>query len=513
MVNKRFLDIIRLLLKHDDYITINEISNILNVSNKTIRNDLVQVGEWLTEYDLQLIKKTGVGIAIHGSNAQKLKIYHLIKEKNSQNIDYSPQARKIYIGMKLLLNDKCHIYELAEELYVSRATIHKDILSLTPLFESSKIKINRKNNNGLFIEGSEKNIRNLLFEFMIHDNGYSVFSQMIKNTNFTCDGSFPFAALDVNDDELKEFLKVLESVNNKSLHNLLFTVLIQIILHFLISFVRISQNKSIVLSENFISELKSQPFYDDICELVNALENHYHIYFPDNEKRYLQIFLISVQNSEDLELKNKKDAADLTIQLLTEWDKSLPGYNFLKDQELYNMVYRHLCPSITRFKYDIMIENPLMNDIESLYSNTFKIIKNSIHIIEEKYNCTVSNDEIGFLTLHLATALNREKKPLNTLLVSHGNIGATNLLAQKLTTQFPEINIIKIHNFVNIHDANLLNIDLILSTIDLTLDYDIPIITINLFLYDYDISRLKNIINTYYKKKNDPINLSKKADI
>ena len=56
MVNNRFLDVIKILLEHDDYITINAISKRLQVSNKTIRNDLKQVEEWLKENDLTLVK-------------------------------------------------------------------------------------------------------------------------------------------------------------------------------------------------------------------------------------------------------------------------------------------------------------------------------------------------------------------------------------------------------------------------------------------------------------------------
>lgn len=212
MINTRFLDIIRLLLKKDDYITINEISKQLNVSNKTIRNDLVQIGEWLHENNLELIKKTGVGITICGDKNTKLHVYQEISEKNSKNLDYSPEARKIYIGMKLILNPKCRIYELAEDLFVSRATIHKDILSLIPLFDQYKIKLNRKNNNGISIEGSERYFRDMLFDLMKKDNGYAIFSDIVKMETYSCDGSFPFSALDINDDEITEFIQVLKKV-------------------------------------------------------------------------------------------------------------------------------------------------------------------------------------------------------------------------------------------------------------------------------------------------------------
>ena len=63
-MNKRIMKIVDVLLKQDSYITIDKISEELAVSNKTIRNDLQIVDQYLEENNLKLIKKTGVGIRI-----------------------------------------------------------------------------------------------------------------------------------------------------------------------------------------------------------------------------------------------------------------------------------------------------------------------------------------------------------------------------------------------------------------------------------------------------------------
>ncbi len=60
MKNERIIKIVSVLLNQDNFITIDQISNQLNVSNKTIRNDLHLVEEWLKENKLELIKKKQV---------------------------------------------------------------------------------------------------------------------------------------------------------------------------------------------------------------------------------------------------------------------------------------------------------------------------------------------------------------------------------------------------------------------------------------------------------------------
>lgn len=513
MVNKRFLEIIRLLLKHDDYITIDEISKQLNVSNKTIRNDLQQVGEWLKENDLNLVKKTGVGVTIEGNKTIKLNVYHSIKKKNDDNFDYSPQGRRIYIGMKLVLDTNCRIYELANDLYVSRATIHKDIAALTFDLQAHKLQLYRKNNNGLRIEGSEKNLRHFLIELMSNDNGYSIFTKMVQDTKYICDGSLLFPALDFNDDEVLELLQVLEAAANPYLHSLLFTSLVQVMLYITVTYIRVQEKHYISLSDSFIKELSFQPYFKDVEQLVNVIEEHYHIKFPEMEKRYLQVFFISLQNTDHIPESDQKEAIEITKLLIKEWGHLL-NLDFTNDEELYHVTFSHICPAITRFRHNITIENPLIVDIESIYANTFAIVKKSVYIIEDFYQCKVSDEETGFLALHLAAALDRIKKPLNTIIVSHGSIGATNLLANKIKTQFPELKIISVKSNITIYDTDLDDIDLILSTTELLIDKKIPMLTINTLLYDYDITRLRSIIKTYFKQKNDPdIQIQKSSSV
>ena len=74
MENKRILEIIRILLQQQGYITIREIAALLNVSNKTIRNDLALTEGYLDEYHLSLHKKTGTGIRIEGKESRKCRM-------------------------------------------------------------------------------------------------------------------------------------------------------------------------------------------------------------------------------------------------------------------------------------------------------------------------------------------------------------------------------------------------------------------------------------------------------
>lgn len=505
MINKRIMKIVEVLLTNKEYITIDMISEQLNVSNKTIRNDLQLVDEWLLENQLKLIKKTGVGIRIEGEKTDKLRISKIVSEKNKSMIDYSPEARKIFIGMQLITCvDSCRIYELSSSLFVSRATIHKDILALSKSLDEYKIKLNRKNNNGISIEGKERNLRNFLLELMMNDNGYGLFVDIIKNDQYPCDGSYVFAGLEVTDDEVKDFFSCILGANHPYLNSLFFHSLVTVLLHFFLAILRIQDHHYVTLSQPFIQELENEPFYEEAKQLTQLLATHYKITIPDTEVRYLQVYMISLKNSNALNNDDKKEAMDITESMIDDFSQQL-HLPFIEDTTLKHALFTHLCPAITRFRHNIPVENPLMNDIKNLYSHTFDIAKNSAKSIYEKYNYHLSDDEIGYIALHLAASLERMKRPLNCIVVCHGGMGASNLLVEKLTSQIVELKIVSQETFFSIDGCDFQNIDLIISTMKLQLNTEIPVLEINSILHDYDITRIKDIVNEYYKIKNDPL--------
>lgn len=76
---------------------------------------------------------------------------------------------------------------------------------------------------------------------------------------------------------------------------------------------------------------------------------------------------------------------------------------------------------------------------------------------------------------------------------------------QKLSTQIPEITVIAHESFLTIQHADLSQAELIISTLELNLSTDIPVLQVNILMYDHDIRRLKEIVQAYYKKKNTPV--------
>lgn len=505
MQNKRILEIVRILLQQSDYITIQTITQILKVSNKTIRNDLTTVAEYLEESHLFLNKKTGAGVRIDGDEEAKLLLLKEISQKSRQITDYSPQARKIYLGLRIVnCEENCRIYELASELYVSRATIHKDLTGLSELLPPYRLQLIRKNNNGICIEGTERHLRDFMFDLMLEDNGYSKFVKIVKNAAYPCRNHFIFEALDYTDTDIHRLVQLIIHSGNNYINCLPFDSLVPALLRMFIIMVRNLDEHPVTLSETFMQDLQSQPLYPESHHLAMILEEEYQIHFSEEEIRYIQIHFLSLQNKNGIPKDEQKEARLLGRELLQYWE-SIFHRPFSEDTDFLESLVAHLGPAITRYHHGISIKNPMMSEIHAYYQNTFEVVKKSLKVLHDRYPYDLIDDEIGYIAIHLAAALERTKQPLKTILVCHGGNGASNLLSRKLTAQLSEIEIVSQESFLSIQNADLSQTDLIITTIELNLSTDIPVLTVNSLIHDYDILRLKEIIKKYYKMKNSPL--------
>ena len=78
-LTSRQRNIIEYLLKHDVFVTNDEIAGYFNVSNRTIRKDLDVISIYLNEQGMELVRKPGSGIYLDGN----------INDISFEKIDYS----------------------------------------------------------------------------------------------------------------------------------------------------------------------------------------------------------------------------------------------------------------------------------------------------------------------------------------------------------------------------------------------------------------------------------------
>ena len=82
------------------------------------------------------------------------------------------------------------------------------------------------------------------------------------------------------------------------------------------------------------------------------------------------------------------------------------------NEDLYEKVHisliDHIAFTLKRLKNDDIIENPFLDEIETLFPREYELAQKAAAMIEDKTKIHFPDDEIGFITLHIYSARNED---------------------------------------------------------------------------------------------------------
>lgn len=73
-------------------------------------------------------------------------------------------------------------------------------------------------------------------------------------------------------------------------------------------------------------------------------------------------------------------------------------------ENIYITLMDHICLSLEREKKGIILDNPLLMDIKQIYKKEYALAKKARRIIEKHLDLRVSDQEAGFIALHIVNA-------------------------------------------------------------------------------------------------------------
>ena len=151
--------IISSLQNSDSPISSKQLGLLLDVSEKTIRNEVKQIN---SELKTTVIISTSRGFTINKSSSSILGIENL----QSRNPDENNVNRLIFYLVKS--KEPLNFYDLANDLYISESTLDRTLNSARGLIAEYHLTIERKRNE-VILQGSEWNKRRLIQSLILTD--------------------------------------------------------------------------------------------------------------------------------------------------------------------------------------------------------------------------------------------------------------------------------------------------------------------------------------------------------
>ncbi|SFB12769.1 lichenan operon transcriptional antiterminator [Lentibacillus halodurans] len=492
-MNSRLHAIIKLLRNASGPVTSVQLSTEMQVSSKTIRNDIKELNDLLQNDDIQIESIRGKGYLLNMN--KKTSFNQFFQEnirKETFQIPSEPGERVNYLMERILIqSDYLKMDDLADELYVSRSTLQSDLKMVREILKKYDLEINHKPNYGINVSGNETLIRFCISEYIFNQTSAAInadahWLKIVSEKDLEV----------IQDNILTNLRKHQIFISDVSLQNL--------IKHLAIACKRIREENIVELGHDELDEMKHMKEFIVAEEMIHGIEKTLGIRFSENEVAYLSIHLKGAKLTNSIHERKAitafvdDQARCVAKEMMHRIDaKYLLG--LANDEELLKNLCLHLKPAINRYKHQMNIRNPMLEEIKVKYPLSFEAALVGASVLDEKLNITVDEDEIGYLAIHIELAQERLKnvasKVKRCMIVCASGLGSAQLLLYKLKKRFgEELEIIGTTEYYNLNQQSLKDLDFIVSTIPIQQDLEVPVIYVSTILGDRDVSQVERIL-------------------
>ena len=305
-MNTRQKDILNLLLSEpDDYLVVQDFADRVKCSEKTIRNDLKTIEDYLNQHsDAQLIRKPGLGVYLNIEDQERVRLSRQLYTEHHAAQQLPDEERMLQIAYQLLMNPKpVSAKEMAAEHFLNKSSIKRDLNKIDVWLKRFGLTLVSKQRLGLKIEGSEKNKRKALARI----------SELIDNPEFTS----RFIKSKFLSHEVEFVKSEIRSLQRR--HSLYFTdeTFENLLLHTLLMIRRIKMKQPITISPGEIDAVKKKKEFQWTFACLKRLEAVFAIRFPEEEAVYLTLHILGGSFATHLEKKGTADWKTLCFQRLS----------------------------------------------------------------------------------------------------------------------------------------------------------------------------------------------------
>lgn len=496
-INKRMTGILKALTEANDYITSHTLAYELGVTPKTIHTDIKQLKSLMNYENIDIKSKRGLGYKINCDSLDKVKSLLIEMNKLHYATDLNlitSDERAKFIIKELLYANKCITIEyMINELFVSESTIKNDLQIAKTILNKYNIKL-EKTNEGLYADGHEVNKRFCISNYLIYGS---------KLEGISVINLFEYQNHDSAFDIRKVKSIILQQFKDEAMH-ISDDVLTKITVHIFIAMERINTNQYVSFKEEGLEYLRHEIEYNISRKIVNAIKKTFGTSFSEEETAYITLHIIGNR----LTYKNNKtdfnsstflgeDIYQIAIQILYEISDWL-NINYLKkDQALIYDLGLHLKQLLHRLTFKMNIRNLLLNKIKIKYPLAFEAGVIAAKVISRITGYKVNENEIGFLALHIAAAIERNQvyqseQKRKVALVCASGVATSGLLLTKLSYELnSEYFVMGAYALHQIDELIEQSPDVILTTIKIDKELDLPIIEIDPVINDMDINYIK----------------------
>lgn len=484
--------ILKALFDTDGYLTINSLKDLLNVSKRTIQNELSYLKKGSLEHGYVIRNTYGKGYFLE---VLEEKIFQDFLEELNYDTGVLDESQLINDELSLVLlrgSRYTAVTEIAESLDLSKTFVYEKNKIITEYLNSYKLTLERKSHFGIRIIGKSADIRKLMLD--LYMDGVGKLHQAIDEQIGNFDEYERVAENEISKGDLRigyyEFQRLMSWLKIIIMYQRLF-----------------EKDKNSIHSSNDYQTLK-------FGKLLAKIEQNYKIRLNKNEIReFNELLSQSSQLLEPQKQFNRKQVRKYLLDFFTDVDKKYHS-DYRMDQTFMDNLLTHLEFLIDRLDQQVTYKNPLLLELCIRYSMVFDVVLELSDLLKDKLGYKISNDELGFIAVHFLNHLENEKNSnINNyekvaVICTTGG-GVSNLIKSKILTIFPSSQV-ETFSFWQESDIKKFGPDIIFSVVPLKNEFEVPIIYIRELLSDQDVNDIRHML--FLRKNSKKLETLKQSD-
>lgn len=480
-------------------LNIKDLSRQIHVSNRTISREITAINIIL-KHDGITIKENNSNLNVNGKIEKLNNLKHSLGGIPMQWL-VSQEQRMLLITAQLLLSEEpIKSAYFSYQLNVVDGTISLYVDKIQQWLGVRYLNLEKKRGYGLIVMGSEWVKRNTFLELLYE---YKPIDELLA-----------YIYEDKQDPAIHVFFNMFfhkELINiSKGILELVSSDMVKMddmayfssLIHIMLSLKKAKLGSSINLPDYLIHDVLSSNEFSFINKIKDYLIS-LNIDIPHSELVYIAIQLLGnkyVYKADGKFTELGVSLEELSKEVLYEVEKKL-NIKINCDDQLIIGLSQHFNPALYRIKMGIQVKNPLVEEIKKYYGSLFNVVNHACRLVFSKYNITMPEDEIGFITMHVGAAIERTRSltnKLSALIICPNGMGTAGILLSKVKSAIPSIDRIAIKSFKDWSNSDD-EYDIVLSTVNIDGEKgsNDNIIIVSPFLQQNDIDRINNYIKQH----------------
>ncbi|MGI6117303.1 MAG: BglG family transcription antiterminator [Bilifractor sp.] len=484
-MNKRTIAIVRRLNREGIPGSLSTLAEEFQVSERTIRNDIHSINAVLGENGYHPLTLGSHGVI--EKNADFALAVSLFTEEDFYNYKLSKDERK-KVASAVIVNASGFVTlaELAELLFVSRATVIGDLEDIKKYITIHGMTVDSHSNKGLRALGKESVKRRFLLHVIMPDLG-TMKENMLSR----------YISIQAGDRVVIQ--KIVQEQEHTYKSHLTDT-----------SFQRLVMYLGIMVNRNMQGEYMEPQddeefhHYRMAQDILKYVSQYCHIKTTEDEVRHLSKLLSSCRYMKADDYEGDVVRTQMFTRLFIERISDSLGINLNQDYDFFENLSNHLY-SVFSSAPVTYVENEAVNEVLEENEEVMSSVQELHDMLENYAGREITSDELKYIGVHICAALERQKQKeisFHVILACHAGVGTSQLLLARLKEHFN----FQIVDIISAHEAEKLQegaADFIISTVDLKncrLDY----VVVSPMLNDEDYIRIGSKIDALRTSRNLP---------